>query len=260
MKNKKTLKELSDALFALPFETCPEGSPERLAAWRDFETAAHAAGAYAEAQRDPADREKEERDTRDENRKIVLYFANVSLALTYSRDTLKALHAAKTFEKREAVIKAIQDAARKKAEDDAAAAAANIQRILAAQKAADEKAVAEARAKEESERRFKENVARIADGLAAKRGNPILAEDPPRNAYVQRHLETFARLFVADRNTLGRPPYWYQFFDSHRTIMSEIGVKRSKKAVEHIRDICRKNGLIPRWNRRKTAKRRKSDV
>jgi len=114
MPTPKTMKELNAAYMAVAFNAnVPDNAPEITAAFRDFETAAHRAGAYAEAQRDRADRVKEERETTDENRKILLNFADVHLSLCYSRDTLKALHAAATFDERERIRAEVQERAQK---------------------------------------------------------------------------------------------------------------------------------------------------
>ena len=152
---------------------------------RDYDNAMHAAGIYREAAR-PLQEIKAELSTAEGERKKVLEHAERLAFFGYhSTETLKALHAAKTFEERETIrageVKAKEARERQRLKDLEVKTA----RELTARKAEDKRLTDAAREKAEREKHFQKATIQLADDISQFK--TIKKKSDTKRARINRH-------------------------------------------------------------------------
>lgn len=165
---KKTLDEVHAACRAVVNSDLPDNAPERRAAWREWDTTLHAAGVYREAGRTLREIEAELATATGERKTALEHARGIVLCRTYSTTTLKALAAARSFEKREAIRAAEAEAAAQREADSLAARQAERARQHAARVAEAERRAAEAREREARERQAQDDLRTLAEAARTK--------------------------------------------------------------------------------------------
>lgn len=158
----KTLTEAREHFGAVFVSDLPDDAPERAAAWRELDTAAHAAGVYREATRPLKDLEADLANATGERKTVLDHARRFILTRTHATATLKALHAGRTFEKREAIRTAEAEAAAQREAAREAQRRKETQDRNAARIAEGERREAEAREREAFDRSFKEATITLA--------------------------------------------------------------------------------------------------
>ena len=165
---KKTLDEVHAAYRAVVNSDLPDDAPERRAAWRAWDTALHAAGVYREAGRTLREIETDLATATGERKTVLEHARGIVLCRTYSTATCKALAAARSFKKREAIRAAEVEATAQREADALAARQAEKARQHAACVAEAERRATEAREREARKRQAQDDLRTLAEAARAK--------------------------------------------------------------------------------------------